>query len=345
MWNKPPKSRYGTPSARQPSMTARLNVYWTAFTHTSAPLRIRRSAAGSRTSSRSAVTFGAPVARAAAAARPRSRSATRIASNPPPAARSRTVQRPVRPPPPSTTASIGPLGRSESGRLCKPGRATARGRYLGVRFVPVGARPPPRAGPRRRARWAADRARVRLRLARGDGEGRLVPRTIRLRTGVSPRSSRRRPVRLAESSAPDGGVPGDRPVLGRPAPSADPMLRAPGRWLFGSAVRLGHARGAGDPRARVSGRVLRGDRSPRTGRAHAQARAAEPRDPAHGLVPSLRPRASRRDGPRMSSAEPSTPPLLTTDRPIAGRPILVAGPSSAAILGADGTFSLRWDTR
>jgi hypothetical protein len=47
----------------------------------------------------------------------------------------------------------------------------------------------------------------------------------------------------------------------------------------------------------------------------------------------------------MSSAEPSTPPLLTTDRPIAGRPILVAGPSSAAILGADGTFSLRWDTR
>lgn len=93
-------------------MIGRLNVYWTALTQTSAPFRTPRSAAASRTSSRSAVTRSDPVARAADSASARSRSATRIRSNRPPWARSRTVHRPVRPPPPRTTASIlGPRGR------------------------------------------------------------------------------------------------------------------------------------------------------------------------------------------------------------------------------------------
>jgi hypothetical protein len=38
-------------------------------------------------------------------------------------------------------------------------------------------------------------------------------------------------------------------------------------------------------------------------------------------------------------------PLLETTTSLAGRPVLVTGPSSAAILGADGSFSLPWDTR
>jgi hypothetical protein len=38
-------------------------------------------------------------------------------------------------------------------------------------------------------------------------------------------------------------------------------------------------------------------------------------------------------------------PLLETTTPLSGRPVLVTGPSSAAILGGDGSFSLPWDTR
>ncbi|MCI4326670.1 MAG: hypothetical protein L3K16_03420 [Thermoplasmata archaeon] len=39
------------------------------------------------------------------------------------------------------------------------------------------------------------------------------------------------------------------------------------------------------------------------------------------------------------------PPLVTTDVPIRGQPLLVTGGVAAAILSADGSFSLRWDTR
>jgi glycogen debranching enzyme len=42
---------------------------------------------------------------------------------------------------------------------------------------------------------------------------------------------------------------------------------------------------------------------------------------------------------------PTEPPLLSTSVPLPGQPILVAGGAAAAILSADGTFSLRWDTR
>ncbi|HKV90230.1 MAG TPA: hypothetical protein VJQ43_03425, partial [Thermoplasmata archaeon] len=48
-------------------------------------------------------------------------------------------------------------------------------------------------------------------------------------------------------------------------------------------------------------------------------------------------------GPPLASHDLA--PLLTTDRPIPARPVLLVGPASAAILGADGSFSLPWDTR
>jgi hypothetical protein len=38
-------------------------------------------------------------------------------------------------------------------------------------------------------------------------------------------------------------------------------------------------------------------------------------------------------------------PLFETRVPLAGRPALLAGPASSAILGSDGSFSLPWDTR
>jgi amylo-alpha-1,6-glucosidase len=42
---------------------------------------------------------------------------------------------------------------------------------------------------------------------------------------------------------------------------------------------------------------------------------------------------------------PADPPLIETRTPLSGRPVLLTGAASAAILGADGSFSLPWDTR